>query len=228
MMKVEKVVDGDTIHGYMIKNKKQVKVRLRGIQAPEINYDNLIKSDYWSIKSKDALADLVAGKVVRVKLDRDDNKLDRYGRYLGFVSVNGINVQKSMLRNGNAVVYAFYTNMNDLDDFIDIEKKARNSRVGMWKDIPLRNFDAVLNRDEIKNWRSVKGFVRSIKMLSNGMNLHFGTNYAKDTTVFIPMELAKRFSAHEFKGKYIEISGWWRDKGGPFLNIYSMRQFDKY
>ncbi|WP_346746950.1 thermonuclease family protein, partial [uncultured Campylobacter sp.] len=66
--KVIKISDGDTIT-ILTQQRKQIKVRFYGIDAPEL------KQPYGK-KSKQFLANLIAGKVVEV----EENGKDRYKR----------------------------------------------------------------------------------------------------------------------------------------------------
>ncbi len=71
--KVVSIADGDTIT-VLDADKKQHKVRLAGIDAPE-------KKQAFGAKSKDSVGELVAGKDVVV----DWKESDTYGRTLGKV-----------------------------------------------------------------------------------------------------------------------------------------------
>jgi endonuclease YncB( thermonuclease family) len=64
--KVMKVTDGDTVT-LLCSNNQQEKVRLDGIDAPEKGQD-------FGEKSKQYLASLVAGKMVRVKTGKTERK----------------------------------------------------------------------------------------------------------------------------------------------------------
>lgn len=75
--RVIRVTDGDTVV-ILSDRKVQHKIRLQGIDAPETGQP-------FGNKSKKHLASLVAGKDVIV----DYNKLDRYGRIVGTVFLNG-------------------------------------------------------------------------------------------------------------------------------------------
>lgn len=88
--KVVKVNDGDSIV-VLTKDKKQVKIRLEGIDCPESNQD-------FGSKAKQATADLCFGKEVTIVKSGED----RYGRTLAFVLVGAINVNKELLRQGMA------------------------------------------------------------------------------------------------------------------------------
>ncbi len=77
--KVVKVADGDSIT--VLDNIIQHKIRLQGIDAPE-------RKQAFGDASRKHLATLVAGKEVTVKWD----KRDRYRRIVGFVLVDGHDV----------------------------------------------------------------------------------------------------------------------------------------
>ena len=74
--KVVRIADGDTIT--VLVDRTQFKVRLSGIDAPERPQD-------FSQRSRQALADLVFGKEVKVVT----HGKDRYGRVIGDVFVGG-------------------------------------------------------------------------------------------------------------------------------------------
>jgi endonuclease YncB( thermonuclease family) len=75
--KVVGVSDGDTIT-VLDDQKRQHKIRLDGIDAPESNQD-------YGSRAKQSLSDLVFGKTVTVT----SAKRDRYGRVLGQVLCDG-------------------------------------------------------------------------------------------------------------------------------------------
>jgi len=75
--KVVGVSDGDTIT-VLDDQKRQHKIRLEGIDAPESNQD-------FGSRAKQSLSDLVFGKTVTVT----SRKKDKYGRTLGKVTLDG-------------------------------------------------------------------------------------------------------------------------------------------
>ncbi len=111
------VHDGDTVTCIDDTNTKQ-KVRLAEIDAPEIGQD-------FGKVSRDALAELVFGKTVEV---RDDGK-DRYGRWIGHISVDGVDVNRQMVATGNAWHYAAYSKDEALDD---LQRQAQARKLGLW------------------------------------------------------------------------------------------------
>ena len=83
--KVVRIADGDTIT--ILVDRTQIKVRLSDIDAPERAQD-------YSQRSRQALADLVFGKEVKVVT----HGKDRYGRVIGDVFVGGKAVNEVMVR----------------------------------------------------------------------------------------------------------------------------------
>jgi len=90
--KVVSVSDGDTIK--VLKDGKQVKIRLAAIDCPE-------KGQPYGQKAKRFTADMVAGKTVKVW----ETDTDRYGRIVGFVFVGDKNLNKELLSAGLAWHY---------------------------------------------------------------------------------------------------------------------------
>lgn len=124
--KVVGVSDGDTIT--VLVDKKPIKIRLEGIDAPEAKQS-------FGNRSKQALSDLVFGKEVRVKKTGED----RYGRSLGLVSTDGIDINAKMIQDGWAWHYKKYNRDSKL---ADLELQARAAKRGLWTESsPLAPWD---------------------------------------------------------------------------------------
>lgn len=115
--KVIAITDGDTLKVVDHKNI-QHKIRLVEIDTPE-------KGQPYGQKAKDALSDLVFGKMVRV----DVVTTDKYGRLVGHIYLNDLHVNKEMVRLGAAWAYRQY--LKD-KSFLDIEEEARAAKRGLW------------------------------------------------------------------------------------------------
>lgn len=114
--KVVALSDGDTIT--VLNDRKQIKVRLEGIDAPE-------KSQAFGNKSKDALADLIGRKEVSIHA----TGIDKYGRTLGRVIIEGQDVSELMVAQGMAWHYKEYS---DDEALAELEDKARAAKLGLW------------------------------------------------------------------------------------------------
>jgi endonuclease YncB( thermonuclease family) len=120
--KVIRVTDGDTITVLSYQGKE--KIRFAEIDAPETSHFGSTPQPYGK-ESATFLRGLVSGENVRV----DVEAIDQYGRNVGTVFVNGINVNREMVKNGFAWVYRQYAHDESL---LELEKAARASRIGLW------------------------------------------------------------------------------------------------
>jgi endonuclease YncB( thermonuclease family) len=91
--KVVSVYDGDTITA-LDTNKRQHKIRLAGIDAPEIKQD-------FGQKAKRRLSKLVFGRAVLI----EGGKIDRHGRRVAKLLVHGRDACLEMIRLGLAWHY---------------------------------------------------------------------------------------------------------------------------
>jgi endonuclease YncB( thermonuclease family) len=117
LWRVVGVHDGDTVTCLDESNQQQ-KVRLAEIDAPEIG------QDYGKV-SREVLAEMVFGKTVEVT---EDGK-DRYGRWIGHLSSNGVDVNRQMIATGNAWHYGDYSRDTSL---AALQSQAQSQRLGLW------------------------------------------------------------------------------------------------
>jgi micrococcal nuclease len=124
------VVDGDTID--VQASIGLLRVRFIGIDAPEscneASSDGCKKrpSQPSGQLAKRMLKTLIEGKTVQLNCQPD---LDRYGRTLCLVGINGSDVGAAMLQAGLAWVYkSKYTPSN----YYALEQQARVKQVGLW------------------------------------------------------------------------------------------------
>lgn len=125
--KVTRVYDGDTIH--VSDNKYSVKVKLVGIDAPEIGRKRKEPGQPFSQKSKKYLASLILNKSVDVRA----YELDVDNQILGIVYLGGRNINLHMVKAGFAEVYrGISPDGFDPEPYWQAEKKAREAKMGMW------------------------------------------------------------------------------------------------
>ncbi|MDQ3582137.1 MAG: thermonuclease family protein [Pseudomonadota bacterium] len=116
--KVVGVSDGDTLT--VLISGRQTKVRLVEIDAPE-------KRQPFGERSKQSLSDLVYGK--RVKVSQQDR--DRYGRVVGRVYTESLDVNAEQIKRGVAWIYRIYNRDRSL---LALEYEARGAKRGPWID----------------------------------------------------------------------------------------------
>jgi len=123
--KVVHVADGDTIT-VLDTNNTQHKIRLQGIDAPE-------KAQAFGQKSKQSLHRLVYSKQVTIEFQ----KKDKYGRTVGKLVLNGLDVCLEQIKLGMAWHYKQYESEQSKEDreiYEQAELSARANAIGLWKD----------------------------------------------------------------------------------------------
>jgi endonuclease YncB( thermonuclease family) len=101
--KIIDVYDGDTITvGTVVNNKGvQYRIRMRGIDTPEIRTKNLEEKEA-GYRARDFLAKHCLGRVVTIENVTNDKF---GGRYLGEVFCDDLNLSYLMIMNGHARAY---------------------------------------------------------------------------------------------------------------------------
>ncbi len=128
--KVYRVVDGDTIHFYA-KNKLYA-IRMLGIDTPELHFKS-IAQPRWGLIAKQSLLSMVAsGDTITLELDK--TRCDRYGRVLGHVFKNGVNLNFEQVRRGFAANYCIAPNILHCDAYSMAYLKANQEGLGIHRD----------------------------------------------------------------------------------------------
>ena len=119
------VSDGDTLT-VLDGDKRQHKIRLSGIDAPE-------SGQAFGNRSKQALSDCAFGKAATVTGD----KTDRYGRTVARVSVAGVDCNRRQIELGMAWHYKKYAGEQPAAEraaYAAAEDAARAAKRGLWAD----------------------------------------------------------------------------------------------
>lgn len=126
-VKVERVVDGDTIKVTL--NGKKASIRFLLVDTPESVKSNT-KVQPWGKESSDYTKKLLTGKTVELELQ---DKLDKYGRGLAYVYLDGKSIQEDLLLHGLArVAYVYTKNPPHLKEFEVDEAKAKENKLNIW------------------------------------------------------------------------------------------------
>ena len=101
-----------------LRNGKKIKIRLANIDAPE-------KAQPFGKQARDSLQELVGKKQIQI----DSRAVDQYGRTVGFIKVDGLNVNQEQVRRGMAWDYShFHTDKI----YVGLQSDARRARRGLW------------------------------------------------------------------------------------------------
>lgn len=120
--RVVKVVDGDTVH-VLDARRQMFKVRLEGIDAPEMHQD-------YGLQSKRELDKLL--RVIDYAVVVEYAKTDRYGRLLGTIypypkPAQLLSINSIMVSSGYAWAYRKYS-----VEYVSLEDFAKQSHFGLW------------------------------------------------------------------------------------------------
>jgi micrococcal nuclease len=116
------VADGDTIT-VLNQNNESVKIRFAGIDTPE-------GSQVYGNQARQFVVSKVSGKRVRIVPDT----IDRYGRTVALVLINGENLNEQIVARGHGWVYRKYCTADYCNDLLKLEETARGAQIGLWAD----------------------------------------------------------------------------------------------
>ncbi|KKP66103.1 MAG: nuclease [Candidatus Roizmanbacteria bacterium GW2011_GWA2_35_19] len=118
---VAEVSDGDTL-----KLSDGKTFRLYGVNAPEM------KESYYK-EAVEFTKNLTLGKEVAFEQE-EKYKEDKFGRELGYVFVDGVNLNIELVRNGLArvVLYEKRAKIKYQDELLSAEKSAKEKNLGIW------------------------------------------------------------------------------------------------
>ncbi|MBE9561717.1 MAG: thermonuclease family protein [Proteobacteria bacterium] len=115
---VLKIYDGDTVTLQCPDNPEKTKVRMYCIDTPEM------KQKPWGTQARDYLRSITGKTVSLVKIDKD-----RYGRIVGEVFSDGVNLNLAQVKAGKAAVYERYCKKSE---YYSAEKTAKQAGLGIW------------------------------------------------------------------------------------------------
>jgi micrococcal nuclease len=137
---VERAVDGDTIEvsvtafgdgpgrGSAVA-EKTYDVRLIGIDSPESVRPGTPVECFGKEAAAAATA-LLEGESVRMVKDVED--MDRYGRLLRYVYLGDELANARLVLNGYAFAYTYPPNVRHADLLVSLQREARRSDFGLW------------------------------------------------------------------------------------------------
>ena len=128
MAQVERVIDGDTIQVRF--EGKSFTVRLIGVDTPETKRPTKAVQ-YFGREATAFTKAHLEGKTVALEKDRTGDTVDRYGRLLRYVLLDGDNFNARLIREGYAHAYRRFP-FSKRTEFIELEDQARRRGSGLW------------------------------------------------------------------------------------------------
>lgn len=128
---VTSVHDGDTLT--VLKDGVQTKVRLIGINAPEI-YNYQKTPQCFGTEATARAKELLTGQSVEIVTDSTQDTYDKYGRLLAYALLpDGTNFAEQMIREGFAHEYTYHLPYRYQKEFRAAQKSAQTEGRGLWK-----------------------------------------------------------------------------------------------
>jgi micrococcal nuclease len=128
---VDRVVDGDTIR-VVAGGGRSERVRLIGVDTPETKDPRRPVQCFG--KEASAFTAKLLPHATRVRLVRDVEGRDRYGRLLAYVyrARDGLFVNLALAEGGYARTLTIPPNVAHVDEFVAAVRVARDERRGLW------------------------------------------------------------------------------------------------
>ena len=125
MYAVARVVDGDTL-----KLANGAVIRLIGVDTPEtVKHDHPVEP--WGPEASAFTKDFIGRSPVRLQFDRE--RVDDYGRFLGYAWVNERMLNEELVRAGLARFRPFFRYSDAMKTrFRKAEQEAQAARRGLW------------------------------------------------------------------------------------------------
>ena len=100
--RISAISDGDTVRVTFSDGTDLGRIRLLGINAPELGHDGQ-SGQCWAAQARDTLSRIVpVGSTVQLVADPTQADRDVYGRLLRYLVQDGLDVQEALLRQGAA------------------------------------------------------------------------------------------------------------------------------
>jgi endonuclease YncB( thermonuclease family) len=132
---VTHVADGDTITVRPPGGGAETRVRLIGVDAPELHSrDDERRPDFWAKEARRYTETRAHGKTVTLRLEQTETR-DRYKRLLAYVYVSdSANLNLDLVRDGHAYADRRFSH-SMRPQFDRAEGEARKAGRGLWKDV---------------------------------------------------------------------------------------------
>jgi micrococcal nuclease len=196
---VRAVFDGDSL---LLDDRS--KVRLLGINTPEVE-SHRKSAESGGEEARIWLKNAVQGK--KVRLERDVENTDHYGRILAHVfTEDGTHINRVLVGLGLATVNIHPPNLKYAEQLLDAQKRAESEGLGIWEDpVYAAKPVASLPGSNAKGWRRLVG--RPLALKAN--RKFYRLIYSGQVDVRIPRANLDLFPDLEtYLGRDTEIRGW--------------------
>lgn len=210
---VVRVVDGDTV---ALSDKQ--KVRLIGINAPELAHYSK-KTEPYALAAKQYLqTQLAANKEIYLKFGRQ--RKDHYGRVLAHLFLKGgRNLNAMLVKQGLASAIVVPPNIALINCYFKLEQQARKKEKNIWSVGSFKNIDATKLKISDTGFAFIKGNVMRVGKSRGSIWLQLAPEFTlrikrKDFKYFKGFDL-KNLKLEDLKDKTLSVRGWvykWKEE----------------
>lgn len=126
---VTSVIDGDTLVVRTIDGSE--RLRIIGVDTPEIGRDGAADECYAQ-EARAYVDDALTGRIVQIYPDSTQDDVDRYGRLLRHVRVDGRNFAETVIAAGAGIEYTYDAAYAGQEAHLAAQDDARERRRGLW------------------------------------------------------------------------------------------------
>lgn len=123
-------IDGDTAKFVM--NNEKVTARFLGVDTPETVHPTKEVEEFGKEASDFTKKALENAAKIELEFDVNADKKDKYNRYLAWVWVDDVLLQKELVENGLASVYMLKDSYAYAGILQQAEEAAKNYKIGIW------------------------------------------------------------------------------------------------
>lgn len=125
---VTRVIDGDTITARTADGEDLGRIRLLGLDAPELDQD-----ECWASEAHAAATNLLDGETVTLTPDTKNDDRDTYDRLLRYVDLkNGDDATLELIENGHAPATSNPRQHTRHHDYRKADRAAQREQRGLW------------------------------------------------------------------------------------------------
>ena len=205
---VVKVYDGDTV-----KLANGQKIRLIGINAPEMNYGKGRPEPYAEL-AKQLLIKKALNQKIGLKFGAE--RKDRYKRNLAHIFLkDGTNLQYSLLEKGYASNIAIPPNLWQQKCYKVAEQIAKKSKKGIWQSNYFKPIKTTALNKNKTGYRHITGKIKSVEHTNGRIIISFINKLAlqvhkSNKTYF------NEFNFESLINKNVTVNGWVKMKNRKF------------
>lgn len=131
-VRVTAVVDGDTLRVEDLRGREIGRVRLLGIDAPEVAHPPTPAECYATDATRMLERLAPVGSTVELATDSSEPNRDRYDRLLRYVDHNDVDVARELLASGAARRYEAATDLAREKSYAAAADDAQDADRGLW------------------------------------------------------------------------------------------------